>query len=290
MISAKFFLSVTTLCLLIYSCASGAHDQSKQAGPSATPLGLESSPPQQKFTQKSTKTVADLVVHRSLGLAIDDQTVEVDDFAVDPTKVKIRVVDIYGLKNSGRQYRSYSVREVASSIRPVLLIDGGSSISLSVPVALGLVIDDGKLVSEFNAMQGFASGVFCVDSSERVSIIKKEKYKSGMCRNALQSGPLLIEPGAVLGERPTERATRAYSRSLVALDRRGGLHFLITSPAHLYDLAKVMLKPVSDGGLGCSVALNLGTGTAYSGLYASDGTRIGNLDAAVPAAIAVLEK
>jgi len=65
----------------------------------------------------------------------------------------------------------------------------------------------------------------------------------------------------------------------VAIDGKGLIHFVATSPSHLFDVAQLLLRSEKKGGLGCVAALNLGTGRAHSGLYVRDVAAIGNLDA-----------
>ena len=77
---------------------------------------------------------------------------------------------------------------------------------------------------------------------------------------------------------------------MIAIDRRGQIHFILTSPAHLLDLARELVKSPHDGGIGCISALNIGT---TSGLYFRDKNAVhflGYIDSPVAAAIAIKPK
>ena len=81
------------------------------------------------------------------------------------------------------------------------------------------------------------------------------------CCQALQSGPLLVEPDPNEPER-----RRAYARTAVCLMGDGRLRLVVVAePTHLYPLAQWLARPLAEGGAGCRVALNL-SGDLSSGL------------------------
>jgi hypothetical protein len=98
----------------------------------------------------------------------------------------------------------------------------------------------------------------------------------------MQSGPIVVEPGGKPGINKAELNRPVLSRTLIVLDRVGSVHFLMTSPAHLYDVQNFAMQT-----LHASSALNLGSD---SGLILSQNQQrlsLGRVDAPIPAAIGV---
>jgi uncharacterized protein YigE (DUF2233 family) len=210
----------------------------------------------------------------------------------DATKVKIRTVYTYRIskKYDPRQV-SYSLNILSKALKPIALINGGFTASFSFPVPTGLLVDDGKTINNLNSKSKIQTGIFCVNQS-KISIIKRSDYRGG-CNNALQSGPIVVEAPGKVGISPSEKEKgRKFSRSLVGIDKDGRLLLIKSNKAFLYDLATLLIKEESAGGLNCIVALNL-SGDAESGLYVPKlGPQgiIGNTDIPIASAIIITAK
>ncbi len=227
----------------------------------------------------------------------------------DPAEVEIAVIDTYStVSTRGVKYPSYSLRDLARATNALALINGGFGQSTYYPVPAGLVVQDGRQKSRLNSASRTQSGVFCMPETERrtasaasgstetaagppgkARIVNKGDYRPGLCRQALQSGPKIVEYD---GENGISRPARAFERSVVCVDGAGRVLFVQTSRVSLFHLADILRAPEEAGGYGCQAALNL-SGDVESGLlYTTGGTlqSAGEVDAPVASAIAVLPK
>lgn len=112
------------------------------------------------------------------------------------------------------------------------------------------------------------SGVLCQRAPDRRWIIQPAKeYIAGSCINALQSGPMLVEPGGQVGISENEPSrSRPYERSAVCLLSNGHIRLIVVpQKTHLKPFADWLAKAEEKGGLGCRVALNL-SGDTSSGM------------------------
>ena len=227
----------------------------------------------------------------------------------DPAEVEIAVIDTYSTVSArGVKYPSYSLRDLARVTDALALINGGFGQSTYYPVPAGLVVQDGRQKSPLNRQSRTQSGVFCVPvAGQRTAaatssttaaatgrpgkarIVNKTDYRPGLCRQALQSGPKIVEYD---GENGITRPAQAFTRSVVCVDDAGRVLFVQASRVALFHLADILRAPETAGGYGCQAALNL-SGDIESGLlYTTGGTlhSAGEVDAPVASAIAVLPK
>ena len=235
----------------------------------------------------------------------------------DPAQVEIAVIDTYStVSTRGVKYPSYSLRDLARATDALALINGGFGQSTYYPVPAGLVVQDGREKSRLNSASRTQSGVFCMPAAERrtaqansgtnsatssgtiasavarpgkARIVNKGDYRPGLCRQALQSGPKIVEYD---GENGISRPARAFERSVVCVDGAGRVLFVQTSRVSLFHLADILRAPEAAGGYGCQAALNL-SGDIESGLLYTAGEKLqsaGEVDAPVASAIAVLPK
>ncbi len=227
----------------------------------------------------------------------------------DPAQVEIAVIDTYStVSTRGVKYPSYSLRDLARATNALALINGGFGQSTYYPVPAGLVVQDGREKSRLNRASRTQSGVFCMPAAERrtasaasgttetaagppgkARIVNKGDYRPGLCRQALQSGPKIVEYD---GENGISRPARAFERSVVCVDGVGRVLFVQTSRVSLFHLADILRAPEEAGGYGCQAALNL-SGDIESGLLYTAGDKLqsaGEVDAPVASAIAVLPK
>jgi uncharacterized protein YigE (DUF2233 family) len=175
------------------------------------------------------------------------------------------------------------LREVIAATHPTLAVTGASGYSLTVPSALGLVIDSGRIVQPLDTVSEFATGVFCVGKAGLVDIIKRQHYRANQCVQAIQSGPILIDDTGHNEIMHAELASSTYERLVIGVDTQGAVHVIFTSKAHLYDVTAYMI-----GSLNIRRGINIGTGAAHSAVWTdSYGGQFvsGNLDGGIPTAI-----
>jgi uncharacterized protein YigE (DUF2233 family) len=218
-------------------------------------------------------------------------TLEINAVRIDPTRTEIKVINVYGTlsKQKAQQFPAYTLREIISLLKPQVIINGGFSASYSLPLSSGLMVVNKKVISHLNTRSRTQTGIFCVENT-RFKIVKKEEYNEKDCVYALQAGPILVEWLGKIAIFQNERQKGGkYRRSVIAIDKQGRLLLVTSSRTYLYDLANMLVKRESQGGLDCVVALNL-SGDEESGLYVSHQNMpviIGNIDVPVSSAIAV---
>ena len=231
----------------------------------------------------------------------------------DPAEVEIAVLDTYStVSTRGVKYPSYSLRDLARVTGALALINGGFGQSTYYPVPAGLVVQDGRQKSPLNSKSRTQSGVFCIPAAEqrtaeatggastdttaataappsKARIVNKGDYRPGICGQALQSGPKIVEYD---GENGINRPARAFARSVVCVDASGRVLFVQTSQVSLFHLADILRAPEAAGGYGCQAALNLSGDIEAGLLYTTEGKLLsaGEVDAPVASAIAVLPK
>ena len=154
----------------------------------------------------------------------------------------------------------------ANLIRPLLVINGGYFTPENETV--GLLISDGKAWG--TPYENFA-GMFAVTADGQVSIrwFRQRPYDpSEPLREAVQSFPVLVKPGGVMGFPADADDGRPARRSVVALDRQGRLLFVVAPRGYLslHELAVFL----ADSDLEVDVALNLDGGFS-TGLWLETG-------------------
>lgn len=208
---------------------------------------------------------------------------------IDPKLFTLRVIDVFGtVDNAHIPFSKYSLSEVVDLIKPLALINAGSSASYSLPIATGLLRVAGRDVSHLNPDSDLQTGVFCISNNNALKILDRAAYKAVDCRYAVQSGPILIRNGQNSLESPEQLLTEKSKRSLVAIDRKGRLLFISTRPATLTDIIN-FLKDYNQSELMIQHALNL-NGGIESALYSqhSHSNETDKLKVPVVSAIAVL--
>jgi uncharacterized protein YigE (DUF2233 family) len=212
-------------------------------------------------------------------LDVERGPVTVKVIALDMDRASLRIVPISLELGSNRQLPpQVSLRDLAAVLeespkyhsRDWIAINGGFS-SYRVDVPVGLLVVNGKALSTLSRQKGksartgsaFAElrwpGLLCKQrSSQAWDIVAASRYSPSMCTDALQAGPVPIEPEAQLAIAEHERALMRYRRTVICMAADNRMLLVVTlQPAHLFDLAKWLVRPPEQGGAGCRVALNL---------------------------------
>lgn len=186
--------------------------------------------------------------------------------------------------------------------------NGGFS-SSSDDIPLGLLVVGGKVYSQLSREQDGTSlpqakseyskyrwsGVLCQAKKNGAwDIIPASRYRPGSCYQALQAGPVVVEPDGKVAVTPGEpQARRPYSRTVICLSGSTMKIVVVGDRTHLYPLARWLGNGEAKGGLGCRVALNL-SGDSSSGLFVKEpgkaGLRLGDGSFPIPSAVIVEQK
>lgn len=169
----------------------------------------------------------------------------------------------------------------------LLLVNGGFSGSRT-DRPVGLLITDGRVTStpDFQLLRGNPndvcaarrqdrprySGLVCATGAGQLLVLPLlAQTDLGTCRQALQSGPMVVENGkpAIC---PDEVQTRGYRRSVLCIAGPRAHVVLSEEPAHLHDLAHWLVRPTATGGLGCRDVINL-SGDSSAGAAVVEGGR-----------------
>jgi len=138
----------------------------------------------------------------------------------------------------------------------------------------GLTISDGAV---YGHPYGDFAGMFAVDASGQATVrwLHNQPYRpEEPLQQALQSFPLLVHPGGVLGYPPEGDEGQIARRTMIAQDRTGRILILLAPRGFLSFSALSQWLVASD--LALDVALNLDGGTS-SGLWVADGPQTDSL-------------
>ncbi len=208
---------------------------------------------------------------RSLDVPQDTVTERVTLARVDPAAVRFRV--LYDLDAPAL------VQEWAARSGADLVINAGYF--TEDDTTIGLTISEGV---PYGAPYGDYAGMFAVTADDRVSVrwLRVWPYQPAeSMRAAVQSFPILVKPGGVLGFAAEADDGRASRRSVVGQDGAGRILFAV-APAGAFTLHELS-GWLTRADLGLDVALNLDGGTS-SGLWVRDGPQIDSMTA-VPSVI-----
>ena len=157
------------------------------------------------------------------------------------------------------------VAEVAVASGAVLVINGGYfDVGLDGTLTpTGLLIVDGHEISPLRACRA-CSGVLEVEAG-RGSIVWANGYRPNVTvESAVQTGPLLVEPGGKMGINTPGGPLAQRSAFCISGDDMTVV--AVTSRITLYELASLLRSP-APGGLACEAAINLDGGPS-TGLVA----------------------
>lgn len=185
-------------------------------------------------------------------------------------------VSVQDVARHQRRYRRQLRRPTDADY---LLVNGGLS-AAQVDRPAGLLIANGKILSIPNYSRiktdvrnscpipreaGFSlPALLCVDKAGTTTLgaFKGKGFMS--CNHAIQAGPMLVEQGkaSVCKSEPGKDLSRRTALCFTSgSPEQRELKVIVTqSPVTLYHLARWLGAPVSQGGLACETAMNLGGG------------------------------
>lgn len=206
---------------------------------------------------------------RSLDAPADLAPERVTVVRVDPAAVRCRVLYAPG--------QPLPLSAWARQSGALLVINGGYF--TEDYRATGLLITHGE---RYGATYDDFAGMFAVTPDEQTSIrwLRTWPYDPAEpLREALQSFPVLVKPGGVMGFPSGADDGSPARRSVVAQDRQGRLLFLVARRSNfsLHGLAVWL----TESDLEVDMALNL-DGGASSGLWLMGGTAAAQLESGVP--------
>lgn len=154
-----------------------------------------------------------------------------------------------------------------SETNALVIVNGGYfRVENGAYLPTGLLVANGKTIG---SSYGPFAGMFAVSNTgPEVRWLSQKPYKpSEPLLFALQSFPVLVKPGGVLGFPPQSEDNEKSRRTVVAQDKQGRLLFIVAPYGYftLYQLASYLIG----SGLDLNIALNLDGGTS-SGILLSD--------------------
>ncbi len=193
---------------------------------------------------------------------------------LDSAQVRFRVLYTPG---EGRRVSEWASALRAAGESPLLVVNGG----YFTPeyLATGLLVSNGRVYG--TPYSGFG-GMFAVLPGGRVEVrwlVARPYDPTEVLVEAVQSFPVLVRPGGVLGFPPDADDGRTARRTVVAQDRRGRILFIVARDGFfsLHALARWLLG--SD--LDLDVALNLDGGQSTGMSFRAEGTAV-EIDSGVP--------
>ena len=165
--------------------------------------------------------------------------------------------------NAGGQ----SIGEFMTDPGDVLAINGGffDTDSRERLTPSGLLIVDGTIVRDVTEK---GSGILFA-TADGVGIVRRQDFRAAGVIHAVQSGPLLVDPGGKLGIYKEDFDRQR--RSAVCLDGGAMRIVMVEGGLSLLELARVLSTPRDAGGLACDVALNLDGGPSTQAVVQAGG-------------------
>lgn len=196
---------------------------------------------------------------------------------VDLQSATVRVVSVPFESKAFAESSEISLREFAAILlkdpeyraAEWLAVNAGFS-SYAVDIPLGLLVSGGRVYSNIQREknEGASSGILCQHGVDgQLDIVMTTDYRPNMCWQAIQAGPVLIEPDGRVAIAPEEPMRRPpYRRTVICLVDETKVKIVLTEQGtNLWPLAMWLAKPEAAGGLGCREAMNL-SGDASSGI------------------------
>ena len=168
-----------------------------------------------------------------------------------------------------RSFAAILLKDPAYSTSEWLAVNAGFS-SYAVDIPFGLLVSGGRVYSSIQREknEGVSRGVLCQHGMDgQLDIVMATEYRPNMCWQAIQAGPVLVEPDGQVAIAPEEPKRRPpFRRTVICLVDEVKIKIVLTEQeTNLRPLAVWLTTPESAGGLGCRSAMNL-SGDASSGI------------------------
>jgi exopolysaccharide biosynthesis protein len=230
----------------------GASSPSTSSPSASAPIILTQPAPTAASRDTGWRQVDTALEFRRLPLAIDQQQADLTILRLDPKAYHIRVA--YDTGRPGR------ISDWATAVKPVALINGGYFDEKKKATAL--VIFDG--IAKGTSYRGFG-GMVVVNQqgSFELRSLRQQPYDPAEpLQQAMQSSPMLIQPGGVLSD--LEVDDKRSRRTVIARDT-GGRILLMVCDFPVFTL-KELAKLLKESDLELDAALNLDGGSS-TGMY-----------------------
>ncbi len=211
---------------------------------------------------------------RSLNVPVEPNMERITMVRIDPADLRIRVLYQPGA--------GYPVSAWAQQTGALLVVNGGYF--TPEKLVTGLTISDGE---RYGTAYGDYAGMLAVTHDETVSVrwLREWPYDpQEPLREAIQSFPVLVKPGGIMGFPADGDDGRSSRRTVVGQDHEGRLLLLIAPRGYLS--LHQLSTWLAGSDLNLNTALNLDGGTS-SGLWMPAGPQIDSM-IPVPVAIAVM--
>ncbi len=265
-------IALLTACTLpLFPSPTPTPTPTRTPTPTPTPPPTPTSPP----PDTGWLTVADGVEVRQRDIPFDAGVERATIVRLHPELVTFRVLYAPG--------EPRTVRRWAAETDALLTVNGGYFTEEYRVV--GLTISNGE---KFGALYGDFAGLFAVTDEGEVSIrwMREQPYDPAEAlREAIQSFPVLVKPGGVMGFPADADDGRPARRTVIAQDREGRI--LIVAAPRGYASLHEMAVWLTTSDLDITVALNL-DGGASTGLWLPRGPLPVQIDSApVPSVLIV---
>jgi len=237
--------------------------------PTWTPYPTAAPTPTPEPPDTGWQTVQPGIELRQVRVETGDVTERLTIVRLNPDSVRFRV-----------HYDPIAPRSVngwAERLQPLLVVNGGYFTPENETT--GLLISDGQI---WGTRYGGFAGMLAVTPDDGVSVrwLRDQPYDPGEpLKEALQSFPVLVKPGGVMGFPADADDGRPARRTVVAQDYQGRI-LIIVAPRgtlSLHELARFL----AESDLDLDVALNLDGGYS-TGLWLQADGLIVNIDSLIP--------
>ena len=218
----------------------------------------------------STQAASD--AWRSVDAAMELRTLRLDTGEVSGEATAVRFdPKAYRVSVKSDIANAGSIREWFRALKPLAVINGGYFDEAGRPTAL--VIFDG--ITRGESYQGFG-GMVAINAEGQFELrsLRQQPYDpSESLQQAMQSAPMLIQPGGTISD--FEADDERSRRSVIARDSQGRI-LLLAVNMPIFSLAE-LAQALHDSDLDLDVALNLDGGRS-TGLFVSAGDGEATID------------
>ena len=256
-------IALVEVCLLLSACIA------QTTGTQVTPKSgaVQAAATNANLDDTGWTEIGTALEFRRVRLRTGQQSGELAILRLDPGAYRIRVA--YDSANPGR------VSEWAAAIKPVALINGGYFDAEGKATAL--VIFDG--IARGASYEGFGGMVVVNDQGNfELRSLRQQPYDPNEpIQQAMQSAPMLIQPGGTLSELD---ADEDRSRRTVIARDRGGRILMIACDWAVFTLAE-LARLLKESDLELDAALNLDGGRS-TGMFVDTPTMRLTMDSFEP--------